>query len=100
MKFAFKLPDAEETVIEFYRNSFLGSVLIKANDRVVFSRSAFNPAIHFSLSLSRNYEFSLPGSSPRHICITKERPLFLAGFRRNCYIVSFNGQPLAEHVGY
>ncbi len=100
MKFAFKLPDAEETVIEFYRSSFWGSVWIKANDRVVFSRSAFNPLIHFSLFLSRNYQFSLPGSSPRDVCITKERPLLLAGFRRNRYIVSFNGQPLAEHVGY
>jgi hypothetical protein len=100
MKFAFKLPDAEGTVIEFYRNSFWGSVRINANDTTVFSRSAFNPLIHFSLFLSRNYEFSLPGSSPRHVCITKERPLFLAGFRRNRYVVSFNGQTLAEHVGY
>jgi hypothetical protein len=100
MKFAFRLPDAEETVIEFYRSSFWGSVWIKANDRVVFSQSAFNLAIHFSLSLTRHYEFSLPGSSPRDICITKERPLFLAGFRSNRYCVSFNGHPLAEHAGY
>jgi hypothetical protein len=52
MKFAFKLPDAEGTVIEFYRNSFWGSVRINANDTTVFSQSAFNPLIHFSLFLS------------------------------------------------
>jgi len=100
VKFTFMLPEPEATVIEFYRSSFWGTVWIKANGRVVFSQSAFNPSIHFSLSLTRNYEFSLPGSSPRDICITKERPRFLAGFRRNRYIVSFNGQPLGEHVGY
>ncbi len=100
MQFTFKLPDPEATVIEFYRSSFWGAVLIKANGRVVFSKSAFNPLNHFSLSLTRRYEFSLPGSSPSHICITKERPLLFAGFRRNRYIVTFNGQPLGEHVGH
>jgi hypothetical protein len=100
MKFSFKLPDPEETVVEFYRSGFWGSVRIKANGQMVFSRSAFNPSIHFFHSLTRNYEFSLPGSLPRHVCITKERPILLAGFRRSRYIVSFNGQPLGEHVGY
>jgi hypothetical protein len=100
MKFSFTLPDPDATVIEFYRSSFWGSVWIKANGQKVLGRSAFNPLIHFSLSLTRNYEFSLPGSSPRHVCITKLRPLLLAGFRRNRYTVTFNGHPIEEHVGY
>jgi hypothetical protein len=100
MKFSFKLPDHEATVIEFYRSSLWGSVWIKANGQKVLSRSAFNPLNQVSFSLTKNYEFSLPGSSPRHVCITKERPLLFAGFRRNRYIVTFNGHPIEEHVGY
>jgi hypothetical protein len=100
MKFSLTLPDAEATVIEFYRSSFWGSVWIKANGQKVLSRSAFNPLNQVSFSLTRNYEFWLPGSSPRHVCIAKVRPQVLAGFRRNRYIVAFNGHPIEEHVGY
>jgi hypothetical protein len=100
MKFSFTLPDTEATVIEFYRSSFWGSVWIKANGQKVLSRSALNPLNQISFSLTKNYEFSLPGSSPRHVCITKERPLFFAGFRPNRYIVTFNGHTLEEQVGY
>jgi hypothetical protein len=100
MKFSLALPDAEGTVIEFYRSSFWGSVWIKANGQKVLSRSALNPLNQVSFSLTKNYEFSLPGSSPRHICITKVRPLLFAGFRPNRYIVTFNGHPLEEQVGY
>jgi hypothetical protein len=100
LTFTFKLPTPEEIIVEFHRSSFWGSVWVKANGQKVFSRSAFNPLNQFSLSTTRNYEFSLPGPSPRHVCITKERPLLLAGFRRNRYIVFFNNQPIAEHVGY
>ena len=100
MKFTFTLPDPEATVIEFYRGFFWGSVWIKANGQKVLSRSGFNPLNQVSFSLTRNYEFSLPGSSPRNVCITKVRPLFLAGFRRNRYIVTFNGHPIEEHIGY
>ena len=100
MKFSLTLPDAEATVIEFYRSSLWGSVWIKANGQKVLSRSALNPLNQISFSLTKNYEFSLPGSSPRHVCITKERPLFFAGFRPNRYIVTFNGHPIEEQVGY
>jgi len=99
MKFACKLPDDQGTVIEFRRSSFWGSVSIRANDEVVFKMSAFNPLTHFSLSLTRKYEFSIPGSSPRQVCIVKERPLLLAGFRSNRYRVSFNGLDIEEFVG-
>jgi hypothetical protein len=100
MKFSFTLPDPEATVIEFYRSSFWGSVWIKANGQKVLGRSAFNPLNQISFSLTRNYEFSLPGPSPRNVCVTKVRPLLLAGFRRNRYIVTFNGHPIEERVGY
>jgi hypothetical protein len=100
MKFFFTLPDSEATVIEFYRSSFWGSVWIKANGQKILGRSAFNPLNQISFSLTRNYEFSLPGPSPRNVCVTKVRPLLLAGFRRNRYIVTFNGHPIEERVGY
>ncbi len=100
MTFTFKLPDPEATVIEFYRSSLWGSVWIKANGQKVFSKSAFNPSSQIDLSLTRKYEVSLPGPSPRHVCITKVRPLLFAGFRRHRYFVSFNGQPIEEHYGY
>jgi hypothetical protein len=100
MKFTFTLPDAEATVIEFYRSSFWGSVSIKANRQEVLSRSAFNPLNQVSFSLTKNYEFSLPGLSPRHVCITKVRPLLFAGFRPNRYIATFNGHPIEEQIGY
>jgi hypothetical protein len=100
MRFTFKLPAPDETVVEFYRSGFWGSVWIKANGQRVFSSSAFNPLNQISFSLSRNYEFSLRGPSPRHVCITKTRPILFAGFRRSRYTVSFNGVWLEEHVGY
>lgn len=100
MTFTFKLPDPEATVIEFYRSSLWGSVWIKANGQKVFSSSAFNPRNQIDFSLTRKYQVSLPGPSPRHVCITKVRPLFFAGFRRHRYIVTFNGQPIEEHFGY
>ena len=99
MKFTCVLPDKEGTTIEFYRNSFFGSLTVRANGINVYSRSAFDPSTHFGTSLTRNYEFSLPGSEPRHVCITKERPLLLAGFRSNSYRVSFNGVEIGNFVG-
>ena len=99
MKFRCMLPDKDGTTIEFYRNSFFGSLTIKANGTVVYSRSALDPSTHFGDSLTRNYEFSLPGPEPRHVCITKERPLLLAGFRSNSYRVSFNGTEIGNFAG-
>lgn len=101
MKFNCTLPDQQGTVIEFNRNPFFGSLSIKANSQVVYSRSAFNLLSHFEFSLTRNYEFSLPGSAPCHVCITKERPLFpFAGLRRNRYHVLFNGQNIGDYIGF
>jgi hypothetical protein len=99
VKFTCMLPDKDGTTIEFYRNSFFGSLTIRANGTRVYSRSAFAPSTHFGASLTRSYEFSLPGPEPRHVCITKERPLLLAGFRPNSYRVSFNGVEIGNFVG-
>jgi len=99
VKFTCVLPDKDGTTIEFYRNWFFGSLVIRANGKKVYSRSAFNPSTHFRFSLTRNYEFALPGSEPRHVCITKERPHLLAGLRPNCYRVSFNGAEIGNFVG-
>lgn len=99
MRFTCVLPDKDGTTIQFYRNSFFGSLSIRANGKKVYSGSAFNPFTHFGSSLTRNYEFSLPGAEPRHVCITKERPLILAGFRPNGYRVSFNGVEIGNFVG-
>jgi hypothetical protein len=100
MKFNCVLPDQQGTVIEFARNPFFGSLSIKANGQVVYSRSAFSLLAHFDLALMRNYEFSLPGPTLRHVCITKERPLLLAGWRRNRYHVMFNGQIMGNYIGF
>ena len=100
MTFTCTLPDQEGTVFEFKRSSFRGSLSIKAIGRVVDCRSGFNPLNHFSLSLTRYYEFTLPGPMPSHVSITKERPLLLAGFRRNRYLVSFNGMHIGQWVGF
>lgn len=99
MEFTCVLPDEEGTIIRFYRNSFFGSVSIKANGQVVYSRSALNPSIHFESALTREYEFSLPGATPRHVCITKVRPLVLAGVRTNRYDVAYNGQNIGSYAG-
>jgi hypothetical protein len=93
------LPDKEGTIIEFYRSWLSGSLTIMANGEKVYSRSAFNPSTQFGFSLSRDYEFSLPGAEPRHVCITKERPLLLAGIRPNRYRVLFNGIEIGNYVG-
>jgi hypothetical protein len=53
MEFTCVLPDQEGTIIRFYRNSFLGSVSIKANGQVVYKLSALNPSAHFSIALTR-----------------------------------------------
>jgi len=100
VKFTIVLPDKDKTIVEFYRSPFSGSLSIMASGKRVYCESAFNPFTHLSLSLSRNYEFSLPGSVPRHVCITKERPLLFAGFRQNRYRVSFNGIEIGKFVGF
>jgi hypothetical protein len=100
MKFTCVLPDQQGTIIEFARNPFIGSLSIKANGQVVYSKSAFSLLAQFDPALRRNYEFSLPGSMLRHVCITKERPLLLAGFRRNRYHVIFNGQNIGDYIGF
>lgn len=99
MEFTCVLPDQEGTTIRFYRNSFLGSVSVMANGQVAYSLSALDPSIHFSTALTREYKFFLPGSAPRHVCITKVRPLVLAGLRANRYDIAFNGQNIGSYVG-
>lgn len=99
VRFTCVLPDKDGTIIEFSRNWFSGSLAIKANGEKVYSESAFNPLTQLGFTLSRDYEFSLPGAEPRHVCITKVRPLILAGIRPNRYRVSFNGIEIGNFVG-
>ncbi len=100
MRFTCKVPGQEGTGIEFYRNPFTGSLSIKANGHVVYSESAFDPRTHFGLSLTRSYEFELPGPRPWHVCIVKERPALFAGFRPSRYQVFFNGEKVESLSGY
>jgi hypothetical protein len=79
MEFTCVLPDPEGTIIRFYRNSFLGSVSIKANGQLVYSLSALNPSTHFGTALTREYEFSLPGLRHGTCVLQKRGPLSLPG---------------------
>jgi hypothetical protein len=99
VKFTCILPDKEGTALEFYRSPFFGSLTISTNGKKVLGRSVFNPSTHFGFTLKRNYEFSLPGPEPRHVCVTKKRPLLFAGFRPHSYQVAFNGVEIGSFVG-
>lgn len=99
MKFDFTVGDTEKTNVEFSRGWFWGKITIKANGKTVYSNNVFSPATHFSLTLCRQYEFTVGDREVKTIRIEKTRPLLIAGVRSQKYRVFCDGVLLAEYEG-
>jgi hypothetical protein len=100
MTFDFEVGDEKKTHVSFYRNWFTGTLRIKANGALVVWRSALNPLTHFSVKLTRAYSFHVENDKEREVVIVQVRPLFLAGFRPQTYIVLWKGNQIAQYTGY
>jgi hypothetical protein len=85
------------TPVEFRRNWFTGGARLWVAGADIPLQSAFDPATHYSMSLTRVWRQQVEG---QEVVIEKVRPLFLAGFRRHCYRVLVDGQVVAERRGY
>lgn len=83
--------------VEFRRNWLTGRADLVVGDEAVALQSPYNPATHFSLSLTRTWRHNVAGHD---VVIEKLRPLLLAGWRRQEYRVLVDGQVVAEAQGY
>ena len=100
MTFELEIGDEKKAHVEFYRNWFTGTLKIKVNGSLVLWRSALNPLTHFSMTLTRAYSIYLDGDKENEVVIVKVRPLLLAGFRPQTYIVVWKGNQIAQYRGY
>ena len=99
MQFSFDIGNRQTTRIDFFRDSFMGTVSITADGEEVYSESAFNPLTHGNLSLKRQYCFSITDPEYHDIVIEKTRPIFLAGFRQSRYEVYCDGYKIGDFSG-
>jgi hypothetical protein len=83
--------------VEFHRNWFSGHAELRMRGDVVLTRSAWDPATQFSLSLRKVMKYRLNG---HEVTIEQVRPLFMAGVRPHDYRVLVDGAVVAEKRGY
>jgi hypothetical protein len=100
MKFKLEVGDQEKSQIEFSRNFFTGSMQTFVDGRRVAHESALSPRTQFSFRRKRRYEFAVGKTETHRVVIEKERPLLLAGFRKQTYRVFVDGQVVHQQTGY
>ena len=100
MKIIFTAGTIEKTTVEFIRGWFWGKIRIRADGKEVYVNSIANLATHFSLKLTRCYDFSVGVKEVKKIQIKTTRPLLLAGLRPQKYEVFCDGQLIATQEGY
>jgi hypothetical protein len=95
MKFSFEVGVNEKHTVEFYFNQMRGDLSIKVDGEEVVSDFRI-----FSLSLTKEYTFSV-GQRERHgVRIEKKRKLFLAGLRKQRYRVFVDDKLVREYEGF
>ena len=100
MKIEFTIDGPENIDVVIARDSFTGSFTLRENGNEHIVKSALNPLTHFNIKLTKEYEVEV-GTLQKHIVkIVHTRPLFLAGFRPQKYLVTVDGVPAAEYEGY
>jgi len=100
MRFTLEVGDREKSKIEFCRNYFTGALRALVDGRRIALQSPFSPFTHFSFTRKRHYEFSVGKTETHEVVLEKERPLLIAGFRRQTYRVFVDGELVHEQNGY
>lgn len=100
MTFDLEIGEQEKFHINFDRDWFWGTLEIRVNGKLVESESPLNPLTHISNKLTTEYSFVLDDAKRSDVIIRKIRPLLLAGFRPQKYIVLVRGNQIAEYKGY
>jgi hypothetical protein len=94
MQFSFIVGVAEKHQVDFSFDQFIGNLEIRVDGQPVIKDFRM-----FSLSLSKQYEFTV-GERERHgVIIEKKRKLFLAGVRPQQYRVFIDGQLVQTYEG-
>ncbi len=83
--------------VKFSRNWFTGRCILHTGTRDAVLQSSLNPFTHYSMKLKRQWHFSVEDHA---VIIEKERPLLLAGLRRQTYRVFVDGKLVVERSGY
>jgi hypothetical protein len=92
IEFGFQVGTSEIHQVNFYLNQTWGSLLITVDDQVVLQRSEM-----FSLSTTKNYEFSVGNVERQQVRIQKVRPWVLAAFRKSTITVFVDDIQLLEY---
>jgi len=87
----------ENESAEFHRNWFTGGAELRFRGGIVPLQSTLNPATHFSMTLTKFWEYRIDG---HEVVIKKVRPLLLAGFRPQIYQILIDGRVVAQKRGY
>jgi len=85
-----------EIPAQFTRDQVTGRAEVRTPGGTLVLGSPFNPLTHFSLRLTRKWQFTIDG---KNVVIEKKRPLFLAGLRPHQYKVFVEGRLVAEASG-
>lgn len=90
--FDFNVGTRERHNIHFHFNQFAGNLWIKIDDKDIIKDFRM-----YSMSLTKNYEFTV-GTDERHdVLIAKTRKFFAAGYRKQTCQVFVDGELLEEH---
>lgn len=101
MRFEFSVGQPpNDTMVEFIRNPWIGTVTARVNGQLIRLRSALHPSTWYSVDRIRRYE--IPDADPggRAIVVEHERPRWWAGLRPNTYRVFVGEDQIAVHRGY
>ncbi|SRR6266498_1288047 len=100
MRFTLEIGEKENPRIDYYRNWFFGTERIRADGKIVASRSVISPSNYVRFPLCRRCEFSVGASEPHNVVFEKERPLLLAEVRPHKYRALVDGKLVHEQRGF
>lgn len=85
-----------DVAAEFRWNNVTGKAQLQLGKEIVELQSPLKLSTHFQLKRSKSWTTEAQG---HEITIVKQRPRFLAGFRKNQYTVSVDGAVVAKTSG-
>lgn len=100
MRFTLEIGEKEKHRIDYYRNCFFGTERLRADGRIVLSRSAFSASTHVNFRLSTRREFSIGAAEPHEVVFETQRPRLFGGFRPHIYRIFVDGKKVHEQQGY
>jgi hypothetical protein len=100
MKFTLEVGEKEKHQIDYYRNWFFGTERLRADGKLIASRSVLSPSNYVSFPLCRRYEFTIGDAERHRVVFEKQRPLLLAGFRPHVYRVFVDAKLAHEQQGF